>query len=93
MDIKPLKLVDGMILRHGQIIKGTTNMSMRHGHPRQDRRGVGRSPVRDHADTPSVGTEKPKRVKTIIDPRNGAPFGEGDYENAPGANGPPTTGA
>jgi hypothetical protein len=55
--------------------------------PRQDRRGLARSPIRDHAGVKSVHG-KPN----IDDPENGNPFGDAGSGSAPGANGPPTTG-
>lgn len=61
--------------------------------PMQDRRGIGRLPVRDHAGIPSVGTRKPP---VINDPLNGRDFdgGEGPAAGSgPGSNGPPTVGA
>jgi hypothetical protein len=62
-------------------------MSHKQNPPRQDRRGKGRAPVMPHAGKPSVGTRKP----VINDPLNGRDF-DGGAGNAPGANGPPTTG-
>jgi hypothetical protein len=59
-------------------------MSINHNPPRQDRRGLGRDPVRKHDGVHSVGTKRP----VILDPRNGSPFDAGNYGNAPGANGP-----
>jgi hypothetical protein len=45
-------------------------MSIRQKHPRQDRRGLKRVVIRDHAKVPSVGT-KPFKGPTILDPMNG----------------------
>jgi hypothetical protein len=60
--------------------------------PRQDRRNVGRSPVRDHAGCDSVGTVKPAANRpTILDPKNGSPWGNNGGSSAPGANGPAMT--
>lgn len=64
-------------------------MSHKHNPPRQDRRGKGRNVVMPHDGQHSVGTKKP----TILDPQNGSPWGEDGSGNAPGASGPPTTGA
>jgi hypothetical protein len=63
-------------------------MSHKQNPPRQDRRGLGRAVVRDHAGKDSVGVKRP----TIDDPDNGDPFGMNGDGAAPGANGPPTTG-
>ena len=55
-------------------------MSTQHSPPRQDRRGVGRSPVKKHQEH-SVGT------KQIDDPENGSTFsGIAGSGGAPGAN-------
>ena len=62
-------------------------MSHKQNPPRQDRRTIGRSPVRDHAGKPSVGTRKP----VINDPKNGRNY-DGGSAPAPGACGVPLTG-
>lgn len=60
-------------------------MSIFHDVPRQDRRGVGRSPVRDHASVASVHGK-------ILDPENGCDIGDvGGGARAPGSSGSPTT--
>jgi hypothetical protein len=65
-------------------------MSINHSPPRQDRRGKGRAPVCKH-DEETVGTVMhDPRKPTILDPKNGAPFGAGEG-GAPGANGPAMT--
>jgi len=53
--------------------------------PRQDRRRIGRAPVRDHAGKSSVGTVSPK---TVLDRENGRGAGVSGGMRAPGANGP-----
>ncbi|MCU1340538.1 MAG: hypothetical protein JWO19_6119 [Bryobacterales bacterium] len=63
-------------------------MSINHQVPRQDRRGVGRSPVKPHDGQKSVGTNKP----TILDPTNGSTFsGQAGAGGAPGSSGPAIT--
>jgi hypothetical protein len=66
-------------------------MSHKHNPPRQDRRNIGRAPVRDHAGKPSVGHSVGSKKATINDPRNGAPYGEGSG-SMPGASAPGATG-
>jgi hypothetical protein len=67
-------------------------MSINHRHPRQDRRGIGRAPVCKH-DEETVGTNIPEPNRpTILDPKNGAPFGAGEG-GAPGAVGPAVSNA
>jgi hypothetical protein len=51
-----------------------------------------RRPVIQHGDETSVGTKPGDRRKAICDPRNGEDF-DGGAGQAPGSNGPPTTGA
>jgi len=46
-------------------------MSHKQNPPRQDRRCIGRSPVRDHAKVPSVNTSKPSQKTSILDRTNG----------------------
>ena len=67
-------------------------MSMKHQIPRQDRRRVGRAPVRNHAGNPSVGTETPPHnPATILDPQNGRGVDVSGGMRAPGALGPAIT--
>jgi hypothetical protein len=67
-------------------------MSQYHNPPRQDRRGKGRAPVCKHNEE-TVGTNRPEPNRpTILDPKNGAPFGAG-RGGAPGAVGPAVSNA
>jgi hypothetical protein len=68
-------------------------MSHRQNPPRQSPAARKRSPVTAHAGKPSVGHNVgTRKAKTILSKTNGDPLGVDGSGNAPGANGPPTTG-